>query len=162
MNQLLINLRHLVGKDLQVKGEIDTNELSLNELDEMIHVSEPVRYELEIQQMDDGLLVTGRVSARLQCECVRCLKPFTLAVDLSPFAIQLPLKGEDAVPVSGDFVDLTPYLREDIVLAFPQHPLCDPGCAGLEKKALPAMDAQSGHESQVTSSAWAALNDLKL
>ena len=30
-----------------------------------------------------------------------------------------------------DSVDLTAVIREDILLAFPAHPVCDPHCAGL-------------------------------
>ena len=42
-------------------------------------------------------------------------------------------EGEDRVAVDNDCVDLTPYLREDILLEFPQHPLCKPECRGLKK-----------------------------
>jgi uncharacterized protein len=64
------------------------------------------------------------------------------------------------VTISNDVVDLTPYIREDIVLAFPQHPLCKPDCQGLENpRKGSAADAQ--HESELTSSAWSELNKLK-
>ena len=29
--------------------------------------------------------------------------------------------------------DLTPYLREDTFLAFPQHPLCESRCEGINQ-----------------------------
>lgn len=162
MNPLTINLRHLAKKDLELKGEISADELGLNQLDELVKVPEPVRYELEVQEMDQGVLVTGRITAQLRCECARCLKAFNLPLDLEDFAVQLSLEGEEAVVPDGDFVDLTPYLREDIVLAFPQHPLCEPGCAGLQKERPSESKAQPGQESLTTSSAWAALNKLKL
>ena len=44
----------------------------------------------------------------------------------------MPLEGEEKANVINDLVDLTPYLREDIVLAFPQHPLCRPNAAGCK------------------------------
>jgi uncharacterized protein len=162
MNPLTVNLRHLVTKDLELKGEVPADDLQLNQLDELIHVPEPVRYDLQVQQMDQGILVTGRVIAQLNCECARCLTAFPFTVDLPDFAIQVQLEGEEAVVPDGDFVDLTPYLREDIVLAFPQHPLCKPGCAGLQKERPSESEAQPGHESLTTSSAWAVLNKLKL
>ena len=161
MQLLTVNLQHLAARNLQMKGEILPEEIGLNQLDPLIRVSEPVLYDLEVQKIERSLLVLGRVHARLQCECSRCLKPFLSAVDLANFAVQLPLEGEDAVPVAGDLVDLTPYVREDIVLAFPQHPLCESGCVGL-KLTSPASGAQPGPESQMTSSAWAVLNKLKL
>jgi uncharacterized protein len=162
MSPLTINLRHLVTNDLHLQGEIPAEDLGLTQLDKLIQVPGPVAYDLEVQKMDEGLLVLGRITVQLQCECGRCLKSFPLTLDLKDFALQLPLEGEEAVVVEGDFVDLTPRLREDIVLAFPQHPLCEPGCAGLRKPPPPSDEAQPGQESPKTSSVWAALNELKL
>ena len=48
----------------------------------------------------------------------------------------LPLEGEEAVSVVNDCVDLTPYVREDILLEFPQHPLCEPECRGLRNASI--------------------------
>jgi len=38
----------------------------------------------------------------------------------------LPLEGEEKTPVDNDCVDLTPFAREDMLLEFPQHPVCEP------------------------------------
>jgi uncharacterized metal-binding protein YceD (DUF177 family) len=161
MGPLTINLRHLATRDQLLEGSIMPNDLGLNDLDPMIRLPGPIEYSLQAQKLNQSLLVQGRLSVRLECECVRCLKAFSLSIDLPGFAVQVPLEGEDAC-VEGDFVDLTPYVREDIVLAFPQHPLCETGCAGL-KKLPPSLDeAQAGPEAQMTSSVWAALNELKL
>ncbi|MBI5383209.1 MAG: DUF177 domain-containing protein [Verrucomicrobia bacterium] len=162
MRVLTVNLRHLATQSLRLEGELRPAELELEGLDPLVRVSGVVSFDLEVQKMDDGLLITGRVATWLECDCVRCLKTFAVPVDLDNYAVQLPLEGEDAVLRDGDFVDLTPYLREDIVLAFPQHPLCGPGCAGLDQKPSPGGQAQPGQESQTTSSVWAVLNDLKL
>jgi uncharacterized metal-binding protein YceD (DUF177 family) len=158
---LTINLRHLAKRDLRLEGTIPANHLGLNELDPMIRVPEEIGYRLEVQKLDQSLLVQGHLSVPLECECVRCLKKFTWQIELDHFAVDLPLEGEEAV-VEGDFVDLTPYVREDIVLAFPQHPLCEPGCVGLKKPVPSGNEAQPGKESQTTSSVWAVLNELKL
>ena len=63
-------------------------------------------------------------------------------VRVDPWIADLPLVGEEKVAVDNDCVDLTPYLREDILLAFPQHPLCEPDCRGLPK--APQKLAQNG------------------
>jgi uncharacterized protein len=162
MKPLAVNLRHLVKRDLRLSGEISAQELELEGLDDLVRVLGPVQYELQVEKMERSLLVRGRLTARLECQCVRCLKTFPYTIDLPGFAVDLPLEGEDAVAQEGDFVDLTPSLREDMVLAFPQHPLCEPGCSGLGKKPGPGAEALPGQESQTTSSAWAALNELKL
>src|SRR6184192_4185872 len=52
-------------------------------------------------------------------------------LEIKDWACHLPLQGEEAAPIVNDCVDLTPYVREDILLSFPQHPLCDRDCRGL-------------------------------
>ena len=70
----------------------------------------------------------------LDCECVRCLKTFQYQLDWTIGPAICRLKGEEDVPVVNDCVDLTPYMREDILLEFPQHPLCEPECRGLAEE----------------------------
>jgi DUF177 domain-containing protein len=154
------NVRHLEDQNLHLKGEISASELDIDQLDELIHVRKPLHYDLEVEKMERGILVQGRLDVKLDCECARCLKPFEYPLALSDWACHLPLEGEEKVTISNDVVDLTPYIREDIVLAFPQHPLCKPDCKGLENpRKGSAADRQ--HESELTSSAWSELNKLK-
>ena len=160
-----MNIRHLEGpsgqpKTLHLEGEAPPEELEIKDLDELVHVRKPLHYDLQIEKMDKSILAQGRLEVRLDCECARCLKPFERPLVLPEWACHLPLEGEEAVAVSNDVVDLTPYIREDIVLAFPQHPLCKPDCKGLENPHKgSAADAQ--HESELTSAAWSELNKLK-
>jgi uncharacterized metal-binding protein YceD (DUF177 family) len=75
----------------------------------------------------------------------------------------LPLQGEDRVAVVNDCVDLTPYLREDILLEFPRHPLCNAECRGLPRTSVGKSRNTSGAgKTEVDSSAWTELNKLKL
>jgi uncharacterized protein len=112
--------------------------------------------------LDNALLVQGKLHLALECECARCLKPFKQDLDFADWAAHLPLKGEDKVERNGDFVDLTPYIREDILLAFPQHPLCEKGCEGLPKGSAAKVKKASGKgKLEEKSSAWAKLDKLK-
>jgi uncharacterized protein len=155
---LLVNVRHLAREDQQLQGELSAGELELTGLDELIQVAEPVRYDLQVQKSERTVLARGRLSTRLTCQCVRCLRTFSLPVAINDFIAEVPLEeGQE-----GDFVDLTPAVREDMVLAFPQHPLCERGCAGLQPQPAPDPAAPPGQESRMTSSVWAALNNLKL
>jgi len=91
---------------------------------------------------------------------------FDQALRIDPWAALLPLDGEDAAPVVGEAVDLTPQMREDSLLALPQHPVCSPECRGvpLENMASSASGGVSSDaiETQSASSAWSALDALKL
>jgi len=61
-----------------------------------------------------------------------------------------------------DCVDLTPYVREDILLEFPRHPLCNSECRGLPSTSLgKARNAGDSGKNNAGSPAWAELNKLK-
>ena len=129
---LTFNIRHLEKKDLHLQGELPTTELELELQDEMIRPGKELTYDLEVQRLEGGALVQGKVRLPVEYTCVRCLKKFKRPLELNPWTVHLQLAGEDAVEVSNDLVNLTPYLREDTLLALPQHPLCEAECQGLK------------------------------
>lgn len=160
---LLINLRHLETKNVILKGDLPVAELEIEAIDSLIHPGAAVAYDLEAQRLENNLLIQGKVHLPLNCECGRCLKEYRCDIDFPDWACHLPLEGEDKVELQGDFVDLTPYLREDILLAFPQHPLCDADCKGLPKGAAAKVKKVSGAgKFEEKPAAWAELDKLKL
>jgi len=157
-----VNLRHLESKDVHLDGELPVEELDIDARDEVITLKEPVKYDLEVQKLEGAILVQGDLSLTLDCQCVRCLRAFAFKLEVSPWTAHIPLEGEEAVPVTNDCVDLTPFIREDILLEFPQHPLCDPECRGLPETVSGKPVHTSGVGDEEGSSAWAELNKLKL
>ena len=159
---LLVNLRHLEAHNLQLKGQVPARVLDFDMRDEMVRADDPLHYDFEVQKVEQGLLAHGSLRLTLQCQCVRCLKPFEHKIVLNDWTRHLPLEGEERTPVASDCVDLTPYVREDILLEFPQHPLCNSDSCGLPK-AVGGKALKSGDPGQkeVKSSAWAALDKLK-
>jgi uncharacterized metal-binding protein YceD (DUF177 family) len=159
---LRVNLRHLEAHEVKLKGELPVADLDLNLRDDMCRAEKPLRYNIEVQQLEKELLVQGELRLVLNCDCVRCLKSFEHALDLKHWTRLLPLEGEEKTPVDNDCVDLTPYLREDILLEFPQHPLCETECRGLPAKETgKAKKAAKPGDSRQEPSAWADLDKLK-
>lgn len=154
---LTFNIRHLETKDLHLEGELATEELELDLRDEVIRPADTLKYDLEVQHIEGSALVRGELNLLVEYACVRCLKKFKRPLELHDWTVHLPLTGDDAVEVSNDLVNLTPYLREDILLALPQHPLCEAECRGLK---WPASARDSGETKTV--SAWDELDKLKL
>jgi uncharacterized protein len=155
---LKVNLRHLEEHEVHLKGELPVAALDLGVNDELIRAEKPLRYDLAVELLHDAVLVTGSLALPLDCECARCLKKFKTELKLAGWALHLPLEGEDKVPVENDCVDLTPFVREDILLDFPQHPLCKPECAGLKSKIARPPEAVEKPAPAV----WAELDKLKL
>ena len=157
---LKVNLRLLEKESIQLDGDILGSELAPDFLDELMRLSHPVEYELTVERQSDSLRVTGSLRSHVDCECSRCLKSFVLPVRVDEFSFLAPLEGEEALLVDGDFADLTPVVREDILLALPTNPLCGPDCRGLKPKGQPR-ELQVREQAE-PNTAWSALDNLKL
>lgn len=157
-----VNMRHLEAHDVRLQGELSPEELDIDIYDEVEEVQGPLFYNLQVQLVEGGILAQGDLRLNLKCQCVRCLRPFSKEILLRNWTRLFPLEGEEAVAIVNDCVDLTPYLREDMLLEFPQHPLCDPDCGGLPKTSVgkPKNTSSTGVP-ETGSSAWNELNKLK-
>lgn len=159
---LLVNLRHLEREPQVLQGEIPVEDLDVENWDELIRTPLPLKFNLTTQLVGHGVLVQGRLELPLACECARCLRPFRLAVQLERWAVMLPLEGQDKVLVINDCVDLTPWIRDDILLAFPLHPVCRPDCGGLPEAKSSVWSAAVSPDPELPGdSAWAVLDKLK-
>ena len=109
---------------LRLRGQAEPEDLDGLSGDDRVAIAEPVRYSLLVTRVSSGVLVRGELRAELVCTCDRCLSgfPVALAVDEACHFYE---------NVTGDTLDLTPELREDILLAFPQRLLCRHDCRGL-------------------------------
>jgi len=144
---------------ISLDGTISVEALDFGIEDELIQWRHPMKYALTAQLLEKDILVEGRLELDLDCSCARCLAPFVYRVRIDPWTCLLPLTGEGAVEMSGDSIDLTPMIRDDVLLEFPQHPLCKADCEGLSYQAeSPSRDP--GKKAEM--SAWDALNNLKL
>lgn len=93
-----------------------------------------------------NIRVTGRITAPLALSCSRCLADYTSFVDTN-FTLFLRKEGAVAASVedecelgemdlmsstySGDDIDLTHEIEEQVVLEIPSKPLCKEDCLGL-------------------------------
>jgi len=121
---LIVDIERLARDGEQFTGEIPAGVLELGPDEELIVPAGDIRYDLFIQRLDDELLVRGSVTQPFRCTCVRCNRVFDWeSVDRRvTFSIAI---GENL------FVDLTPDIREGIILTFPNHPVCRTACKGL-------------------------------
>ena len=160
---LLFNIRQTEQHNLHLAGELPISDLDVDLHDDVIQPSSALHYRLEIQKLGESVLVRGELRLPVACVCVRCLSGFNKVVSIPEWTCHLPLQGEDAVVVMNDLVDLTPFLRDDILLELPQHPLCKPDCGGLSKAPVRAAELnRSTTPADDVSSVWAELDRLKL
>jgi uncharacterized protein len=99
--------------------------------------------EIVATHTNPGAYLEGDVRATIAEQCSRCLRPIETPVE-THFAEQYystidVVSGDqkeappsDAKRIGSDFwIDLTPLLREELILATPLAPLCQPDCKGL-------------------------------
>jgi uncharacterized protein len=90
---------------------------------------------VHISRTPQGLLFEGQFKAVFPLECVRCLEPFDLPLQIT-FDEMFAYKAFDftesglLVPEDGN-IDLGPIVREYLMLEYPLKPLCKPDCQGL-------------------------------
>jgi uncharacterized metal-binding protein YceD (DUF177 family) len=133
-----------------IEGEEDAAFLDLSEIG--ARATEPVHYALEVGMSGGGVFATGRVTVPVEMTCVACLQPFVFEAVVDPFATQVEVEGRE-------MVDLTPAVREEILLALPNHPRCD----FISSHTCPFhQSAPIGGEPPTAESAWDQLDKLKL
>ena len=133
----------------------------------------PLKLDLRMESVSEGVLVSGTVSAPTSGECVRCLTPVTgeVEIDLTElFAYPNSATDETTesdeiarVGSSGqpDTVDLEQPIIDAIGLALPFSPLCGPECAGLcPNCGVPLATAEPGHRHEQIDPRWAKLSGI--
>jgi uncharacterized protein len=144
--------------------------------------------EVRFQKLDRRVFVQASATAELAGECSRCLAPigarlpFSFALTLVPaeeFAEQESVAAEDKAhhPVAGSFdlqhaeeeayrgkvVDLDPIVREQVLLALPEYPVCQDACKGLCSVCGKNLnDGECGCDRKVPDPRWAGLAKVKL
>jgi uncharacterized protein len=138
---------------------------------EVLRVPEgsPVEFDIRLEAVMEGVLVTGTATAGLDGECVRCLEPIhdDIEVDFQELFVYEEKDDETddedsgTSRLEGDLLDLEPVLRDAVVLSLPFQPLCQDDCPGLciECGARLADDPDHQHEEPIDPR-WAALQGL--
>jgi uncharacterized protein len=146
-----VHLKQIPAEGIHLEGVEAADFLDLN--DNQICPVGPVSYSLDVGLSASGLFVTGRLGVEVALECVSCLKSFVYPIRVENFAAQFALTGPE-------LVDLTPWIREDILLALPVHPHCD--WDGKTKCVGPRLSDLHVGQDRKASNAWDALDELNL
>lgn len=106
------------------------------------HLEGPVRVSVSYYRAGMELFFAGDLKTSTRAVCARCAEEFDVSAD-RPFRYVLSPKsigydGDDPRAedlefsmYDGDEVDLSPLIREQVLLALPTRPLCRDDCRGL-------------------------------
>ncbi len=113
--------------------DIDRNDFILRKVD----------VQCKITKASSAIYIQGGISVRLGIGCSRCLEDANILVEGDFSYTLVPVKPEKEEDVelqaeeleisyySGDLIDLTPIICEQIILQIPIKPLCSEECKGL-------------------------------
>ena len=132
-----------------------------------------IEFEIRLESVIDGVLVTGTALVDVTGECSRCLESlaFDLEVDLQEMfehpetdsrgrEVDTGEDDDDLPKLEGDYLDLEPVLRDAVVLALPMVPLCRPDCLGLCSECGANLNDDQEHTHDEVDPRWASLIDL--
>ena len=150
---LIVDIARLDEDGESFSGETAPGSLELGE----VAIFQPIGgilYEVHVEQVGTELLVNGELSHRFQCACSRCAESFTLEVCEPAFFANYP------VSEAGEYVDLTPEMREAIILALPGYPVCREECKGLCARCGANLNREACTCGPAPDGSWAALDLL--
>ena len=162
---ILLHMDKIEKESLILKGEISLSDLNMESGDDLIKPAGPLAYDIVVKQDDESITMQGSLKMLLQCECSRCLQLFEHKINQKSWNCKISLKGEDSLEIIHGTADLTPYLREYTFLAFPQHPLCESGCVGINQVPTDGGNSplsESSNEKLKNKNVWVELDKLNL
>ena len=124
----------------------------------------PVRIEVLLESVVEGIQASGPLSGRIAYRCARCLKDFSddFRFEVNELFAPDPAEEGDQYPIAEGRIDLEPMVRDTVVLAMLFSPLCRRDCLGLCERC--GGDRNFGECScrPATDPRWAALEGLQL
>ena len=143
-------------RDISLQADFD----GLSNSDAEVHG--PVDLHLHLESAMSGLEVTGSLHAGWRGSCRRCLEPIeqTVQQGLREMYASAPAD-DDTYPIHDGEVDLTPMVRDCLVLALPIAPLCSDDCVGPAPDSYPMNQPEPSPEDRSKAPRWAALDALR-
>ena len=111
-----VHLKQIPPEGLHLEGEEDCLIVEFEADD--IRCIGPLSYNIDVGVSDGALWGTGTLRQPIELRCVSCLEKFVHEITVPAFAFRTELRGPETV-------DLTPLMREDLLLNLPAHPRCD-------------------------------------
>ena len=119
-------------RDVQLPARLEVDVIG-------ILAGDQVSLDVRLESVVEGVLVSGTASAPVTGQCARCLDPLmdSLEVELTELfaypdsATDGSTDPDEVSRVVDGLVDLEPVVRDAMLLALPQAPLCIEDCPGL-------------------------------
>jgi uncharacterized metal-binding protein YceD (DUF177 family) len=149
-----VHLKQIPPEGLHLEGEEDC---PLSELEaEEIRCAGTLHYKLDLGVSDGALWANGSLAQCVEINCVACLEKFVYEIKVPAFAIHMELHGPE-------MINLTPLVREELLLNMPPYPHCDRD-GGRKCKAAKISETDLAQEQRAAKREhdWGELDRLKM
>lgn len=140
-SKLAFNLLHLKSGDQKLSLELAGTDLEISKL----NFIGPIALDIGLFKNGDMVVISGTIKYKLELCCVSCLEKFErdfsekiyqeyVKSNIAKSVIHSHLEDVDFVRefYTSDFFDLTPVVRDTILLSVPIAFWCRPDCAGVK------------------------------
>ncbi len=149
-----IHLNQIPSEGLHLEGEEDCLIEDLES--EGVRCAGPMKYSIDVGVAEGALWANGILDQPVELTCVGCLEKFVYQIKVPAFALHTELRGPETI-------DLSPFMREDILLNLPAHPRCDREQGRLCQVAPPRKtEAAEQGPAEKLEHDWGELDKLKL
>jgi uncharacterized protein len=170
---MIIDLNDLDGRSRSIDLQIAPNDFELAA--EQARLISPVQLKCEIERSEPRARVAGKVSAKFEIDCTRCLEPVSFPLDIN-FDVEFVdqehfgSNGEHEIDPANLSVnsledgrlDLNELVREQLFLNLPEQVFCKEDCKGLCEVCGVNRNSENCHcEADDVDPRWSALKDLK-
>jgi uncharacterized metal-binding protein YceD (DUF177 family) len=149
-----VHLKQIPPEGLHLEGEEDC---LIPELEsDGVRCAGPMQYKIDVGVAEGSLWANGSLKQPVELSCVACLEKFIHQIKVPAFALHTELRGPETV-------DLSPFMREDLLLNLPAHPRCDRAGGGTCKATK--VDKPTAAKQQPAAKRehdWGELDKLKL
>jgi uncharacterized protein len=144
-----IHLKQVPAHGLHLDGDEDC---PIHDLEaEGVRCAGPLYYNIDVGIAGGALWARGSLSQPVELRCISCLENFVHDIQVPAFAVHTELHGPETV-------DLTPFIREDLLLNLPTHPRCDRD----GNRVCAAKQPVTVEQDTKRKLDWSALDKLKL
>ena len=127
-------ISHLVTASLGTRTTVQVDEKA-TVLDENLEI-DFFQGTFQFTRINNGIYTQGKLATQVHLTCMRCLEPFTFALNFEiaeRYLFSSPKDEEEQVYVmdSDGTIDITEPVRQQLWVSLPIQPLCKPDCRGF-------------------------------
>lgn len=156
----LLNVADLLARDASSRAEVV--EVPVDWAIELVRIlpDPPLRAELMLHPVSNGVAVTGRASFTTEDTCSRCL-----AVTETPHAVTIGAlfdrsDDDETYALQGHEIDVEQMLRDESLLSLPLAPSCGDACPGVVTTPETDLNTDPSDSDGESRSPFAVLKDL--